>query len=223
MWRCKLGLVYRLANAEGKLVMRSRVGGLALVAATALTLMPVSGAAAQQPAAENTLPGYRINAGDEIEVYVWGEERLQRTMRILPDGSFSFPLVGRVDALNKLPSEIEAVIAQGLKPQFRDQVPQVTVSVRAPSGLQYSVIGKVRSPGNFTPGKYVNVLEAIGIAGGVTEFADVSNVTILRKQNRGLVRMRVRLTETLKGNPSANDLAPAGLPELQSGDTVIVP
>lgn len=197
-----------------------------------LLLLPVAlPAHAQQPAAaataatpaSPTLRPYRVNPGDELEIYVWGEERLQRVIRVLPDGTFSFPLAGRIDALNKLPSEIEAQITKGLAAQYRDQVPQVTVSVRAPSGMQVSVIGKVRAPGSFTPGKYINVLEAIGMAGGPSEFADVANVTILRKQGDHLVPIKVRLTDALKGSPSRRDLSAAGLPELQSGDTVIVP
>lgn len=195
------------------------LAGFALV----LTALP---AHAQQPADQaaaakapsGSLRPYRINPGDELEVYVWGEERLQRTIRVLPDGTFSFPLVGRVDALNKLPADIEAQITKGLETQYRGQVPQVTVSVRMPSGMQISVIGKVRSPGSITPGKYINVLEAIGIAGGPTEFADVSNVTILRKQGERITPIKVRLTDVLKGS-----LRDGNLPELQSGDTVIVP
>ena len=194
---------------------------VALASATG-SLIAIPQAMAQQGGA-NKLPPYRINPGDEIEVYVWGEERLQRSIRVLPDGSFSFPLVGRVDAAGKLPADIEAAVTRGLSAQFRDQVPQVTVSVRTPSGFQFSIIGKVRSPGIFTPGKYVNILEAIGMAGGPSEFADTSNVLILRKQNGALVTMRVRLNDTIKGNPSSRDLAANGLPELQSGDTVIMP
>lgn len=171
------------------------------------------------PAAE--LRAYRINPGDEVEVYVWGEERLQRTVKVLPDGTFSFPLVGQINALNKLPRDIEAEVARGLKPQYRDSVPQVTVSVRAPTGLQFSVAGKVKSPGAFTPGRYVNVLEALTMAGGPAEFADVGGVTILRKSGGGLTAIKVRLSDVLKGNPSQRDLA--GLPQLESGDTVIVP
>lgn len=51
---------------------------------------PASGLAQQ---VERTAPPqpYRINAGDELEINVWGEERLQRTVRVLPDGTFSFP------------------------------------------------------------------------------------------------------------------------------------
>ena len=164
---------------------------------------------------------YRINPGDEIEIYVWGEERLQRSVKILPDGTFSFPLVGQVDALNKLPSDIEAAVTLGLRSQYREAVPRVTVSVKTPTGLQFSVAGKVKSAGAFTTGRYVNILEALVLAGGPADFADVGNVAILRKSGTGLVVLKVRLTDILKGNPSSRDLA--GLPQLESGDTVIVP
>ncbi len=192
--------------------------GLLLVS----VLVAPTAVCAQASASVRSAP-YRINAGDEIEVYVWGEDRLSRTVKVLPDGSFSFPLVGRLDALGRLPSELEEVIANGLKPQFRDQVPQVTVSVKNPTGLQFSVIGKVKTPGSYSPGRYVNVLEAISLAGGASEFADVSNVLILRKADGGLTPLRVRLTDALKGNPSGRDLGVNGLPNLVSGDTVVVP
>jgi polysaccharide biosynthesis/export protein len=170
-----------------------------------------------------TLAPYRINPGDEVEVFVWGEDRLTRTIKILPDGSFSFPLVGRIMALGRSPSELEAAIAKGLAPQFREQVPQVTVSIKAPLGLQFSVIGRVKTPGSYAPGKYINVLEAVSLAGGATEFADVANIVILRKTDAGLSAIRVRLTDALKGNPTARDLALNGLPTLVGGDTVVVP
>ena len=86
---------------------------------------------------------YTLNPGDEIELYVWGEERLQRVLRILPDGSFSFPLIGRVIAQGKTLKDIEAIVSKGLESQYRGQVPQVTVSVKTPLGLQFSVAGRV--------------------------------------------------------------------------------
>lgn len=173
----------------------------------------------QAPRGAQKLRDYRINPGDELEVYVWGEERLQRSVKVLPDGSFSYPLVGRVEAAGLLPADIEAAITKGLRAQYRDQVPQVTVSVRAPVGMQFSVAGKVRGQGTFTPTRYVNVLEAIGMAGGPTEFADLNNVTILRKQGDRLVTIKVRLNDVLKGNVRDN----VDLPQIETGDTVIVP
>lgn len=164
---------------------------------------------------------YRINPGDQLEVYVWGEERLQRSVNVLPDGTFAFPLVGQINAAGKLPAEIEALITRGLRSQYRDQVPQVTVSVKVPSGLQFTVAGKVRAPGAFTPGRYVNVLEAVSLAGGPADFADLGSVAIVRKQGGRLSVIKVRLTDFIKGSPSARDLA--GLPQMESGDMVIVP
>ncbi|MFW2850466.1 polysaccharide biosynthesis/export family protein [Sphingomonas sp. TX0543] len=177
-------------------------------------------AAPAAPAAAQSRP-YRISPGDELEIYVWGEERLQRVIKVLPDGTFSFPLVGQVNANNKLPSDVEQDISRGLRGQYRDAVPQVTVSVKTPVGVQFSVAGKVKSPGAFATGRYINVLEALALAGGPADFADVGNVRILRKSGNGLVVLKVRLSDTLKGNPSDRDLA--GLPQLESGDTVIVP
>jgi len=121
-----------------------------------------------QQASAQTVPGpaYRINPGDDLEISVWGDDRLQRVVRVLPDGTFGFPLVGTVMAAGQLPSDIQRVITAGLRPQYKDVVPQVTVLIKTPGGYQFSVIGKVKSPGTFTPGRYVNALEAIGIAGG---------------------------------------------------------
>lgn len=195
---------------------------LKIVAATAVLLMSTQAALAQATP-QQVLRPYTINPGDDIEVYVWGEERLQRVIRILPDGTFSFPLVGKVNALGQLPSQIEQLITKGLEGQYRGQVPQVTVSVRSPSGLQFTVAGKVNSPGTFSPGRYVNLLEAISFAGGPAEFAGLDNVTIIRKSGNGLITIRARIAAAFKGSLSARDLNANAIPQIESGDTVIVP
>lgn len=177
------------------------------------------------PAPAATAPRrlYTINPGDEVEIYVWGEERLQRTVRILPDGSFSFPLVGRIDAAGKSTTEIEQLITKGLSTEYRGQVPQVTVSVKTPAGLTFSVMGRVKSPGTFTPGRYVNLLEALGSAGGADEFANLDNISIVRTTPTGLVVIRAKMAGLFKNGPSARDVAAGGIPQIESGDTVIVP
>ncbi len=177
--------------------------------------------AAAQPAPGIPGVAYRINPGDELEVLVWGDERLQRTVRVLPDGTFAFPLVGQVVAAGRLPAELERIIATGLRPQYRGQVPQVTVSVKNPAGFQFSVIGKVKGPGTFTPGRYVNALEALSIGGGPTEFADLGNIRIIRKAGLNLQVIPVRIGHALRGN--AARLTAAENPQIVSGDTLVVP
>lgn len=176
-----------------------------------------------QAVSQPVLRPYTINPGDDIEVYVWGEDRLQRTIRVLPDGTFSFPLVGKVNAYGQLPSQIEELITKGLAGQYRGQVPQVTVSVRNPSGFQFTVAGKVRTPGTFSPGHYVNLIEALSYAGGPAEFASLDGVSIIRKSGNGLVTIKARIASAYKGGSAARDLSANAIPQIESGDTVIVP
>lgn len=200
--------------------MKNMLKLLATLLAVMLAL-PVTAAAQAGPSRNGAPASYRINPGDDLEIFVWGDERLQRDVRVLPDGTFSFPLVGQVNALNQLPAELEAQIAKALTSQYRGTPPQVTVSVKTAGGMQFSVVGKVRAPGAFTPGRYVNALEAISLAGGPTEFAQLGNVVILRKVGSGLQTVRVRLNDVLRG--STSDVSSATIPQVQGGDTIIVP
>ncbi len=177
-----------------------------------------------QQASAQTVPGpaYRINPGDDLEISVWGDDRLQRVVRVLPDGTFGFPLIGTVMAAGQLPSDIQRIITAGLRPQYKDVVPQVTVLIKNPGGYQFSVIGKVKSPGTFTPGRYVNALEAIGLAGGPTEFAQTNRIRIIRKVGFGLQTIPLQqLGAALKGD--FEQLTAQQVPPIQSGDTLVVP
>ncbi|WP_264594002.1 polysaccharide biosynthesis/export family protein [Sphingobium sp. B12D2B] len=192
-----------------------------LTAVATLPAMAQQNAAAAGGASNQVARPYTINPGDQIEVYVWGEERLQRSIRVLPDGSFSFPLVGRIVAQGMLPEQVQTAISNGLASQYRGEPPQVTVSVETPSGFTFSVVGRVRGPSSFTPGRYVNLVEAIAMAGGPDEFANLDNVTIIRKNGNELSALRFRLGGAMKGNLSEE--AARAIPQIQTGDTVIVP
>ena len=195
------------------------IGGCAIfsfsagVVAQAPLSVPPSAAVSGSP--------YRINPGDELEVLVWGDERLQRSVLVLPDGTFAFPLVGQVNAAGRLPSEIERVITVGLQPQYKGPVPQVTVSVRKASGYQFSVVGKVRNPGTFTPGRYVNALEALAIAGGPSEFASTGSARVIRKAGDRLYVVPVRIQDALRGDTGR--LTQNDIPRIESGDTLVIP
>lgn len=166
---------------------------------------------------------YRINADDELEINVWGEQRLQREVRVLPDGTINFPLVGQIMAQGRLTQDLEAAVTEGLRAQYRGEVPQVTVSVKKSSGLTFSVMGKVHAAGTFSPGKFVNVLEAISLAGGPNEFANLNKVMILRKTPSGLQAMHVNLGAVFRADPSRQQISADNIPIIMTGDTVIVP
>lgn len=183
----------------------------------------VAAAPAGQALPEVALPEYRVNPGDELQISVWREDQLQRTVMVLPDGSLSFPLVGRIAGAGRTTREIEQSISEGLASKYVDgNVPDITVAVTKTSGLQFSVIGKVRSPGTFTPGRYLTLLEALSLAGGVDEFASLDNVVVVRKSGEGLVVIPVKLSDILRSR-SVSTAAVNALPLIRSGDTVIVP
>lgn len=203
-------------------------------AALAQPAAPAASQAAAAPAPSETaapapiepLPAvstYRINPGDEIEIYVWGEERLQRQLRVLPDGSIAFPLVGQLNVAGMLPQDVERVVSARLSSQYRGDVPVVTVSVRTPSGMQFSVMGKVKSPGSFTVGRYVNVLDALSLAGGPAEFANLSSVMVITRRSGKLQTFSLRLDGLFKANANGRDVNDTNIVAILPGDIVIVP
>lgn len=175
--------------------------------------------ASQAP--QGAVSTYKISPGDSIDIYVWGDERLSRTLTVLPDGTFSFPLAGTVKASGHSSTEIEAELSRLLAGQYKGIPPQVTVSVRQATGMQISVIGKVHSPGTFTPSRYLTVLDALALSGGPSDFADVGNIIILRNTNGKVEAIRAKLGGVLKGKPNTDELG--SLPQLIAGDTVVVP
>lgn len=190
------------------------------VAATATPVAAPHPSAVAAPTPSVT--AYRINPGDQLEIYTWGEQRLQREVLVLPDGTFAFPLVGQIMAQGRLPQEIEAIIISRLQSQYRGEVPQVTVSVKSPSGLQFSVMGKVRSPGTFTPGRYLTVVEALSLAGGPAEFANLDDVLLLRKHGTSMTATRIKLGGLFRGG-GGTGVGEASQMSIQTGDTLIVP
>lgn len=210
----------RFEGAEFSMV-RCRTACRTAAAVAALLLAPaVLPAAAAAPRA----PEYRINAGDELEIFVWGEERMQRPVRVLPDGTFAFPLAGVVEAEGRSSRELAELLRQRLKGKYRDTVPDVTVAVRDPAGMRFYVVGKVRAPGSYPIGRTVNVVQALSVAGGPAEFADVGNAVIMRQTAAGQTVERINLSDVLKGARSLK-AGPQGdaLPMLGAGDVLVVP
>lgn len=170
-----------------------------------------------------SVSSYRINSGDELEVYVWGEERLQRQMKVLPDGTIAFPLVGQLRVAGQLPQDVERMVSERLRPQYRGEVPVVTVTVRQAAGMRFSVIGKVRSPGVYDTSRYINILEAIGQAGGPAEFANMDGISVIRDEGGTLKSYSIKLSQLFRSNVNENQLRNAGILQIRPGDVIIVP
>ena len=108
---------------------------------------------------------YTLREGDVLDVSVWGEETLKKDVKVLPDGSITFPLAGRVDVSNATTTEVEKRITEKLKTYLPD--PQVTVVISGIEGNRVYVIGKVLKPGPILLMSPMTVMQALSQAGGL--------------------------------------------------------
>lgn len=161
------------------------------------------------------LDPYTVNPGDVLLISVWKEEDLEGEVLVRPDGYFSFPLAGEVEAAGKTVDDIRRDITEQLQRYIPDIV--VTVSTQQIGGNKVYVIGQVNRPGDFLVNPRVDVMQALALAGGMTPFADVNDITILRR--KGHVRMAIpfRYRDLERGKRLEQNII------LQPGDVVVVP
>jgi polysaccharide export outer membrane protein len=162
-------------------------------------------------------PGSRLHGetGDGLEISVWKEPDLQGPVLVTPDGSFSFPLVGQVDARGKTVSELQQVITERLAKFISD--PVVTVSVREIRGNKVYVIGQVNRPGEFIVNPRVDVMQALSMAGGTTAFASLDDIRILRRDGAKQESLEFDYNAVARGKDLTQNI------ELRAGDIVVVP
>lgn len=160
-------------------------------------------------------PAYRLNAGDNLLVSVWREDALQKEVRVLPDGSITIPLGGRIDVGGLGTQEIEKRIAAKLKDHFPD--PVVTVVVTGIEGNRIYVIGKVAKPGPVVMTGRVSVLQALSMVGGLDRFADEGAIKVVRPADGAQAILPVSYKDLISGHDMRTNLL------LQAGDTIIVP
>jgi polysaccharide export outer membrane protein len=175
----------------------------------AMTLVFVLTAAHAQQA------GYIVKPGDVLEISVWKEPDLQRQVLVRPDGAFSFPLVGQVDARGKTVMELNKIVSDRLSKFIADAV--VTISVQQINGNKIYVLGQVNKPGEFIVNPSVNVMQALSMAGGMTPFAASNDIIVLRGQGREQVATPFRYADVVRGRNLNQNI------ELIAGDIVVVP
>jgi len=158
---------------------------------------------------------YRIQPGDVLEVSVWKEESLLKQVLVRPDGGISFPLVGNVSAAGKSVDELQDLITERLTKYIPD--PVVTVSTQALTGNKIYVIGKVARPGEIVANRYMDVVQALSVAGGMTPFAAANKVKVLRRENGVMTAIPFRYGDIENGEDLEQNII------LQSGDVVLVP
>lgn len=163
---------------------------------------------------------FLIGPEDVLEITVWRNADLSKTVTVRPDGMISLPLIGDIRANGYTAAQLADKITVKLK-EFKES-PTVAVSVKEINSYSIYVVGEVIKPGKYPLKSHTTLLQAISIAGGFTPFASKNKMQVVRNtmgsdgeshENRIPVRYDDLLTG--KGEPG-NFL-------LRSGDTVVVP
>ncbi|MEM7207706.1 MAG: polysaccharide biosynthesis/export family protein [Pseudomonadota bacterium] len=160
-------------------------------------------------------PEYRIGPEDILQISVWKEDGLDREVLVRPDGGVSFPLAGDVIASGRTPLEVQNDIKGRLEKYIPEAV--VTVSVKKISGYTVFVIGQVKKPGQFVLGRYVDVIQALTLAGGLTPYASESKITVQRRTGEQTDVFNFDFTDVKTGRGLEQNII------LRSGDVVVVP
>ena len=195
--------IYSMSNT----IMLRRFLGLAV----AVTAFVASSLALAQGAASD----YKLHAGDKIEISVWKEPDLQRGVTVRPDGRFSFPLTGDVQASGRSVDEVRSDVENRLKKYIPE--PVVTVTAVETGGNRVYVIGQVARPGMFVMNPELNVLQALTLAGGPTPFAKLDNISVLRGTGTAQKTLPFRYSQVVDGKSLQQNIT------LESGDVIVVP
>lgn len=160
---------------------------------------------------------YTLQPGDLIEIQVFKEEDMTRTLRINGNGTVTFPLVGTVKLAGNTLEEAENNLAQRLTAYLRN--PQVSMLVKEYGNKSVYVLGQVKRPSSIEipPEKPLTVLEAISSVGGFTDIANTSKVRVLRTKNGKQESIDVDVAQITKQGNKLLDIA------LMPGDVVFVP
>lgn len=171
--------------------------------------------AASAPADVAVTDDYVIGPQDVLGVVFWREPELSGDVTVRPDGKISLPVIGAVDAAGKRPEELQQILQKAAARYITD--PNVAVVVRTINSRKVYVTGAVLNPGAHPLAGPLTVLQALALAGGLSEFADSKNITILRVENDGTTSLRFNYKDVSRGRKLEQNIV------LQPGDTIVVP
>ena len=158
---------------------------------------------------------YVIGPDDVLTVIFWREKDMSADVGVRPDGRISLPLLNDVQAAGLTPEQLRVNITQAATKYIED--PTVTVVVKQINSRKVFITGQVAKPGPYPLMGPITVLQLITIAGGVLEYADSENISVVRTENGKPTRSRFNYKEFTRGKNLAQNI------ELKPGDQIIVP
>lgn len=156
---------------------------------------------------------YRIGVDDVLDIVVWNNTTVSRTVPVRPDGKISLPLLNEVPAAGLTPPQLRQSLMSKLVEYM--PTPEVSVIVREVHSNKISVLGEVRKAGRYEISQRATVLDAVALAGGFNDFARRTKVVIMRQEGSGVKRIPINYNRIV-AEEDENVV-------LQPGDIVVVP
>ena len=171
--------------------------------------LPASGPAVEVPAE------YVIGPEDVLGVVFWRDTEMSGDVTVRPDGKITLPLIGDLQAAGLTTVALKAAIEKAASKL--QQEPSVTVVVRQINSRKVFITGQVANAGTFPLTGPRTVMQLISLAGGLTEYADKKNITIIRLEHGKQQVFKFNYNDVARGKSLAQNIV------LKPGDTVVVP
>ena len=157
---------------------------------------------------------YLIGPEDILDIQVWKNVELSRTVPVRPDGMVSLPLVNDIQAAGLTPTELRDQLTRRLAEYV--PAPEVAVIVREVHSVKVAVMGAVRIPGRYEVKSPATVLELIAQAQGLTDFADRDHIVVIRQTGASTTRVPFNYRKVANGSDADNFF-------VRAGDIIFVP
>lgn len=170
------------------------------------------------PSTDKKRGDYRLQPGDKIFVKIYPEDQYIQggDMEITPEGNITLPLMGKFNLKGKTVSEASSELQQIIDRDYLVN-PEVVIEVKGFKEQSFVILGQVRKPGTyqFPPSeRKFTFLQAVSMAGGFSEVANIKKVKIIRQSGGARKILRINAEKIVSGEDPDVDL--------QSGDVIHV-
>jgi len=158
---------------------------------------------------------YLIGPEDLLDISVWNNTAIGRTVPVRPDGKISLPLLNDVQAAGLTPMQLRDALIHKLQEYM--PTPEVSVIVKEVHSFKVSVIGEIKKPGRHELKGQATVLDVLALAEGFGDFASRGKIVVLRPAGETVMHIPFNYNKVLSNNGAVENFF------LQPGDIILVP
>ncbi|PYO17180.1 MAG: sugar ABC transporter substrate-binding protein, partial [Candidatus Rokuibacteriota bacterium] len=146
---------------------------------------------------------YKIGPEDVLDIAVWNNTAISRTVPVRPDGKISLPLLNDVQAAGLTPMQLRDVLTKKLVEYV--PAPEVSVIVREVHSFKVSVIGEIKTPGRYELKSRATVLDVLAQAGPFSDFASRARIFVLRLNGTTMKRIPFNYNKVIAADGEAEN------------------